>query len=117
MIIVPIYQNISSRFSIDIELDNNLYHIKIYWNAREFSWYMDIQDINKDNTIIGIKLVLDYLLLDQYKANFDIDGEFIVWDLEQKDDDGLSYDNLGIRYQLLYIESMELTGEITIGTR
>lgn len=110
MIIIPIFQNISARFVFDIELANELFRLEFSWNAREKSWYMNIQDQNENNILTGIKMVIKYKLLEQYRAYADLpDGDFILWDLEQNPiTGGVTFEKLGKRYQLLFFSQEEI---------
>jgi len=84
MIIVPTFQNKSSRYAFDIELNQELFHLVFTFNAREKAWYMIIQNENENNIITGIKMVINYLLLEQYKAYAELPrGDFVIIDTEQ----------------------------------
>jgi hypothetical protein len=110
MTIIPVFNNISSKFTIQIELDAITFILSFRWNVRGQAWYMNIFD--KDNNLLkaGIKLVAKYSLLKQYRAVEGLPpGEFILADAE---DDPLSgpmgFENFGTRYQLLYFNRSEL---------
>lgn len=118
MIVVPTFQNKSSRYSFDMELNQELFHLVFTFNARESSWYMNIQDQNENDIITGIKMVINYLLLEQYKAYVELpQGDFVVLDLEQNPaTGGITFNNFGFRYQLVFFTNYELdTGDITVG--
>lgn len=110
MVIIPIFQNISARFIFDIELAGELFRLEFAWNAREESWYMNIQDQNENYILAGIKMVIKYKLLEQYRAYTNLpDGDFILWDLEQNSQNGgVTFENLGKRYQLLFFSQEEI---------
>lgn len=109
MTIIPTFQNVSSTFTQRIELEGILYILKIQWNARSEAFMLSIYD--KDNTLIiaGLKLVPDYLL--NYQFSY-IDalppGAFILYDLEQNPSGVVSFENLGVRYQLMYLSSEDI---------
>ena len=117
MIIIPIFQNVSARTSFDIELDLVIYHLRFAWNSREGSWYMTIQDQNENDILTGIKIVPNYLLLDQYRYLQGLPpGDFFLFDLNQiPENEQPDYNSLGKRYQLLYITEAEYKGEIKFG--
>lgn len=117
MIIIPIFQNISARFSFDIELDLNIYHLKFAWNSREGAWYMTIQDQDENNILTGIKIVPNYLLLDQYRYIPELPpGDFVLFDLNQiPENNQPDFDTLGKRYQLLYVTEAEYNREVPFG--
>jgi hypothetical protein len=117
MVVLPTFQDRSARFSYDIELAGELFRLFFSWNARETSWYMDIQDQNENNILTGIKMVPMYQLLRQYRAYATLpDGDFMLWDLRQdSDNSNVNFDNFGKRYQLLFVSREEIeTGEIII---
>jgi len=118
LIVLPIFQNRSTHFFYDIELNNELFHLKYYWNARELSWYMDIQDQNENNILMNIKLVINYILLLQYRYINELPkGQLFIMDLEQNPIiGGITFDNLGKRYQLIFFTNEEInTGVINFG--
>lgn len=110
MVVLPFFQDRSSRFAYDIELAGELFRLYFSWNARETAWYMDIQDQNENNILTGIKMVPNYRLLEQYRAYAALpDGDFVVWDLNQNPiTGGITFDNMGKRYQLLFFSSEEI---------
>jgi len=117
MIIIPVFQNNSARYVIDIELANTLFKLKFNWNARESSWYMDIQDSEENDILIGLKLTINYRLLKQYRALENLpDGDFYLWDLKQNVNEGvLDFDNFGHRYPLLFFTNEEIeTGNLNL---
>lgn len=117
MVIMPVFQDRSSRYEFDIELAGEVWHLKFSWNAREEAWYMDIQTQNQVDIISGIKMVINYPLLNQYIAYNLPEGNFILWDLEQNPSTGgVTFDNFGKRYQLIFLSNEELTsGEVING--
>ena len=117
MVVLPVFQDRSARYEYDIELAGVVYHLKFAWNAREEAWYMDIQDQDEVDILVGIKLVINYRLLLQYRALDVPDGDFICWDLEQNPvAGGITFDNLGTRYQLLFFTTAEIEAGAVIGT-
>jgi hypothetical protein len=112
MINIPIFQNVSSRFTQRILLDEKYYQIYISWNAREESFYMNlIDDETQENIILGLKLVPSYFLLQQYSTIKNPPGYFILIDIQDKPQTSLvTFDNLGTRYYLVYITESEIQG-------
>lgn len=109
MIVLPIFQSISARFSYDIELAGEIFHLKFNWNAREESWYMNILDQDQNPILTGIKMVVNYLLLNQYQYISDLpQGNFLLYDLEKIPGGVVTFDNLGKRYQLLFASNIEI---------
>lgn len=112
MVVIPVFQNVSSKFEIDIELEpSTIYRLYFRFSGRENAWYMDIGDQDGVTIITGLKLVPNYSLLKQYIAVTNIPpGEFFLTDLDEDPATGpLDYDTFGERYQLLYYTAAELT--------
>ncbi len=117
MVIIPTFQNRSARYAMDIELNGTIFHLRFHWNARENNWYMDIQDQDEINILMGIKLVVNYFLLAQYRAYINLpEGDFIFWDLNQiPEDGGVTFDNFGDRYQLIFFTDDEIESGVLVG--
>lgn len=110
MFIVPTFQNTSSKYVIGCALGDTKYRLKFFWNTRAQAWFMSILDQDDVAIITDIRLAINYALLYQYRAIEGIpDGEFILWDLEKDPiSGGVTFDNFGRRYQLLFFTSEEL---------
>ncbi len=54
-------------YSFSITLDNKTYTFSFTWNVRGEFWVLDIDDVNNTRIISGIKVVLNYDLLEDYK--------------------------------------------------
>lgn len=111
MFVIPTFQKISSRYTIEVELNNKPYKLFSDWNSRDSAWYMDIKDKDENDIVTNIKLVPKYLLLSQYKTYSSLpDGNFIIVDVEGKYDTEISFDNFGVRYNMLFFNSGEING-------
>lgn len=110
MFVVPTFQNRSSKYTIEVELNSEVFRLRFIWNSREQSWYMDILDQDDIEILTGIKLVINYELLLQYEAYDNLPkGEFILWDLEKNPKTGgVTFDNFGRRYQLIFFTDEEI---------
>lgn len=110
MYIVPIFSNVSSKFIMTSELNEEVFRLSFYWNTREEYWYMSILDPDNVPLLMDIKLVPNYILLTQYKAYSSLPkGDFILYDLEQNPATGeATFDNLGKRYQLIFLSNEEI---------
>lgn len=110
MVVFPVFQNISSRYTYNLEINSIVYIFKFSWNAREENWYMTIIDSSENIIIAGIKLVVNYWLLKQYKWIYNLfEGNIILRDMNMTPEDkGLTFDNFGIRYQLLFFTLDEM---------
>ncbi len=110
MFVVPVFQNQSSRYIIEVELSLEIFRLGFAWNAREQAWYMDILDPDDNEILTNIKMVINYSLLDQYIALATLPkGKFMLWDLEKNPiTGGVTFDNFGRRYQLIFFTDEEL---------
>jgi hypothetical protein len=115
--VVPTFQSRSARYIIGVELAGEKFRLRFYWNTREEFWYMDILDQDDNNLITGIKMVINYSLLDQYVAVIGIPkGNFILWDLEKDVSGEVTFDNFGRRYQLIFLSDSEIAaGSFSLG--
>lgn len=102
------YQDISAIFTQLIELENIIYTLTLTYNIRNKSWYLDIE--SQYNKLYSVKLVTNYPLLKQYKAHFDkLSGDLIILKTGNIGIEPIiTYDNLGIYYNLLYLSAEEV---------
>ena len=110
MFIVPTFQVQSSKYIMEVELNNQVFRLRFLWNTRELYWYMDILNQDDVEILTGIKMVINYVLLNQFQYMADLPkGEFFVMDLEQNPSTGgITFDNFGERYQLLFYTDEEI---------
>ena len=109
MIVIPTFQESSSDFVEQIELDGTIYRLRFTWNVRNEVWYMDISDKDGNPLILGLALVANYLLLEGYQCCDRPVGDFYLWDtLGEPNNTGVTFDNLGTRYILIYVTAGEL---------
>lgn len=118
MIEIPVYQNKSSKFNFEIILDNRLIALNFYWNIRSSSWYLDVTDAATGDSVVGLKITENWLLLRQFKAFIpNITGDFIVKKLNT-DEIEITYDNLGVSFKFFYATEEEtIIWELAYGVR
>lgn len=108
MIEIPVsFKDQSADFEQIIDLEAVTVTIRLTYNTRNNYWYASFSTDN--NSITSVKLVTEFLLLDQYKAVLnEIKGDFIVTrvadDLNVPD---LSYENFGIDWAFQYLTESE----------
>jgi len=73
-----------AEFTESVSLDNNEYLLRFYWNTRGEFWSMDISDSNNTQLVSGIKLIVNYPMLYQYKKIGLPNGDFYIKDLNPK---------------------------------
>jgi len=108
---IPVYADVSARYSMEIVLNGLVYVLRFNWNSRDSAWYMDIVSNAGVDILAGVKLVPQYLLLKQYSMLTGMpSGDFWLWDTElNSQTSNLSYDNFGSRYRLIFLTPAEVT--------
>jgi len=67
MIIVPFSDSNFSAFIQEITIDDRVYKFRFYWNDRFKYWSMSIFDFEDNIILHGIKLVVNYELLNPFR--------------------------------------------------
>jgi hypothetical protein len=104
---IPILLEQSADFVQTVELDGAVVVIRITWNVRNDTGFMEFTD-GDGNTINGIKIVPNWPLLRQLKGSTSIDGDFIVVRDDNTVETEITYDNLGSGQNLYYVTQEEL---------
>jgi hypothetical protein len=114
MVTVPIFSASTPRWTEKLILDAVRYTLGINWNAREAAWYVDLADGLGNPICMGIKIVPEVLLWNQYKGfgGFPPGDLFLLDTLQNLVTTSLGYADLGARYLLLYLESGDLAAGI-----
>lgn len=110
MILFPTFTKLSSKFSYNIAIGAQTFSFSFYFNSREQSWYLSIADSSGNPLINGVKLVPEYLLLKSHRAAIpQLPGDLVLVDLEGNPaSSGVTFDNFGVRYVLMYFTAGEL---------
>lgn len=96
--IIDLTPDYSYRFNTVLEELNILFYIR--WNIVDLAWYMDLEIIETETIIKGIKLVGGVDLLKQY-AIIELGKMFMV-DTEEKFQNP-DFELIGDRYKLIYV--------------
>ena len=107
MIIIPLSQNYSSLF--DIELNLEIYDFRILYNSRFKNWSFDILK-NDIEIISGVSMVLGSDIIAQF--NLGLDSLFMV-DLDQTNIDASAFD-IGSRVVLVKATQEEIDNATSI---
>ena len=106
MIRIP-FENYPS-FRQEVLLDNTSYILDFNWNSRGQFWSMGIYNVFKEPVVLGIKLVLNYELINQFSA-YDIpQGEMYVIDPSGDRGEIEQYDLVNGRCSLIYLSEDEI---------
>jgi len=109
MVNIPLFNQISSEFTQTIKLGKEYYKIRIRWNTRSESWFLHLFDHTGNPLVTGKRLVPNYPLTEIYSGRFP--GELLVLDTRSDLSDArITYDNLGKRFLLVYLDEEEADG-------
>lgn len=107
MIQLQVFQNVSSDFIQTINLDGQIVTLRMTYNIRSGFFFLTFTD-SKENPLNGIKMVPNWLLLDQRKALIDFDGDLMILKVNLEAEDVITYDNLGTDWLLYYLTPDEV---------
>jgi len=102
---VPLYKDVSARWTCQVELENAVYGVYISWNTRAAGWFMELRDATGTPLLSGIRLEPGVLLINRYRVTVPglPIGDFWVMDTENAPATAtLSFANLGERFLLVY---------------
>lgn len=91
-----------AAFEQTMVLDGINYLLRIYWNTRDESWYLDLFATNETSIICGLKLVVNYDFIGFYVQTDVPPGMFILYD-DTNSEIPCGRNDLGNRCILLYI--------------
>lgn len=102
MIDLPLFQDISAKFTYTIEIEEEIYQFYFDWNVRSENWYLTITHLESGLKLSNIKIIPNFPLLKQRKALFDImEGDLFLIKLNDVSE-MVDYDNIGVDYKLYY---------------
>lgn len=70
----------SPAFSESLTLDGKEYGFFFAWNTRGSFWYMNLNDANGNPLVSGVRLVINFPLLDQHPGEGMPPGSMFVYD-------------------------------------
>lgn len=109
MVQLPIYSATSSAFQYLIDLDGKTYSLTFRWNERLASWHMSLATSAGVTILSGVRIVPEYLLLATYQYLPGLPpGDFAVINLDANAPGGITFDNFGSRFVLVYYSPEEL---------
>lgn len=108
MIKIPTYQDISADFDQEIELNGQLVQLRIKYNTRVDFFFLDFTD-QDGNVVYGLKIVPDFILLDQHRGFVEFEGDLIVLKTDENTGNDITYDNFGNGWDLYYMTPDEVT--------
>ena len=105
MLIIPFRD--PSNWKMQLELDGIIFVLEFTWNALNEFWVMDIYDRNEVPLIYGIKIVVNYNLLEPYTVFGKPPGSIVCQNIVEGDDIIRRFD-MGQRFELIYYAEGEL---------
>jgi len=66
------------RWTLDVQLDGEVYTFRARWNTRMKTWALDILTADGDVLLRGVRAVLDYPLLPRWRTGDMPPGELFV---------------------------------------
>lgn len=106
-VIIPVFQNKSSKFRQDLILENIALTFTMQWNSRAGYWFVSLTDGTTE--LLSKKLVANWPLLKRNKAIFPLlSGDIIAIKTDLEAENEITYDNLNNGWTLLYIDRFEL---------
>lgn len=106
MIRIPTFQISSADFEQDINLNDQIVNIRITYNIRDEYFFLIFTD-QDGNVVSNIKIVPNWLLLNQHKALLTFDGDLIVSKTDEEAGDVITYDNFGSGWDLFCLTEQE----------
>ena len=106
MIALPTFQSQFGDFTYRITLGTLRYSLRFLWNPRTQDWWLTIVD-PFGGAIDGVRLVANWPLFNNHKAQIQIDGDLILIP-KSGNVAPLGYDNLDTDYTLTYLNHDEL---------
>lgn len=90
-----------SQWRQEIELSSVKYVMRFRWNATNEYWSMDLLDGNEDPIVVGVKIVNNWKILDQYSMTNLPDGDIVCQSMIGEFDKIQRYD-MSNKTELLY---------------
>jgi len=106
-VIIPTFQNKSSKFRQDIILGDISVTLTFQWNARAGYWFVSLNDETYE--LKSKKLVGNWALLRRNRASFPtFSGDIIALRTDLEAESEITYDNLNNGWTLYYFTALEL---------
>lgn len=100
---IPIRSDLPA-YNFQINLEGTVFTLHFRYNSRSERWFMDINDTDDEQIVVGIPLLYGLPLVDRYKDERLPLGRFIIVD-ETGEERNPTRDGFGTDFKLLYQES------------
>ena len=99
MKIIPFDPSISARQTFNVNLGELVCEFHFHWNERVASWFCDFKTTTGENSTV--RLVENRSLLGNNNVT-GLPGDFRVLRMNRLETDGITYDNFGTSWRLVY---------------
>lgn len=106
MLIIPSFSQDGPYYSEDVELNGKQYTIEMVWNSRTEYWHLSITHADS-GSIRGIKVVPNWPLLKNHRAQIDFQGDLFVLPASVGVSE-ITYDGLDKDWYLCYMDEEEV---------
>lgn len=96
-----------ARFTFGVELEGVSYTIGFRWNDRDGAWYMEVGDGQGTPLVVGVKVVINTMLLGRRTTAGLPTGDFLAIDTGGGNIDA-AFEDLGRRVQVAYFTRAEV---------
>lgn len=104
MITIPVDTSKSSYFTQSVNIGDVVCTFRFLWNLRDGHWYCDFSSTEGSN--LGVRIVEETPLLAQ-KSRIGADGDFRVLKSNKSSVKGITYENFGTDYILVWASTDE----------
>lgn len=102
LVVIPARTDLPD-YTLTVTLGSRDYVLRLYWNARDTSWYLDVADSLGIAIVAGLRVVLNWPIMRQVQDSRRPFGDIIAIDTTDTDTEpGLT--DLGSRVLLTYAE-------------
>lgn len=109
MIQIETFQDQSADFVQTIELDGIFVSIRLVFNVRTETWFInEYTEIDTGKSLFGVKVINGSPLFLSMKTRIDIPGDFMVIKEDEALNGSIDYDNLNNGYNLYYLTAEEV---------
>lgn len=96
-----------THYDFEVELEESIYTIELYWNTRAEAWFLSVYDVLGEPLVSGRKVALGAPILGRAERPSGPPGAIIAFDTSGENVEAGETD-LGGRVQLVYFDSTEL---------
>ncbi len=96
------------EFEAQIGDDAQVWYYRLYWNARQEAWHLDLTRLGETSGIYGKKLVANWSPY-RHTGRLPSGGELALLDMEGDGTERSTYEGLGHRWKFVFLTDEDLT--------